>query len=284
MITKNCQSESVRNKLDEGFQLRPYPRVVSRLQSAIKNPESSVHEIAEILESDIALSTKILRLANSPIYGLKHEIRSIEHSVALLGRNPIKNMAIAYAGSVMFSNDKASSKQHDALWVHSLGCATTAKLLSSRLDGVCPDEAFLAGIFHDIGKLFFLEVAPKEYATITSQAFGEEFVRQETDLFGIAHDEAGLKLMVTWPVPDAIKIAVRYHHSPSMADGNTKLAKVVNFSDRMARSFGIGSDQDTSIDVSDEITETFGFDEESLEAFHEEAFGLFQEVSQAYSN
>ena len=275
-------AETIQKKLEEGHEIRPFPQSVGRLLSAIKNANASAADFANIIESDAALSAKLLRLANCPIYGLTREIRSVEHAVTMLGTRPLRNMALAFAGSSMMSEGKVS-KQLDGLWNHSLGCATVARLLSKSIPTVSSDDAFLAGIFHDIGKLFFFDVAPKDYPQLAAAQSGIELRNAESELFGIAHDEVGLKLMVAWPLPDEIKVAVRYHHQPDEDFANSDLTAVIHMADALARAFGIGSDLDSSIDISDSVLERFGIQSHELFAIQHEASDLYAETRQAFA-
>jgi putative nucleotidyltransferase with HDIG domain len=276
-------ADTLQKKLDEGHEIRPFPQSVGRLLSAIKDPNASSADFANIIESDAALSSKLLRFANCPIYSVTREVRSSEHAVTMLGTRPLRNMALAFAGSSMISQSGNSSKQLEGLWNHSLACATVARLLAKTMPSVSSDDAFLAGIFHDIGKLFFFDVAPKDYPQLVASKSGIDLARAESDMFGVAHDEVGLKLMVAWPLPEEIKVAVRYHHQPDQDFAQSELTAVIHLADALARAFGIGSDLDSSIDVSEQIKARLGFQDKDLFVIQHEASELYATTRQAFA-
>lgn len=234
-------SERVHKKLDEGYEVRPFPTVVSRLLSAIKDPSADSGTFAEIVEMDMALSTRILKMVNSPIYGFNHKVRSVKQAITALGHQPLKNLALTFAGTSIIGGKGRTKSQHKALWNHSLGCATVAKIMTRSIHAICPDNAFLAGIFHDIGKIFYLDVIPDEYSPLVESKWDVELQSEELELLDSTHTEVGLKLAITWPLPDEIKGVIRYHHDPEEEPSENELTRLIHVADGIARYFGIGS-------------------------------------------
>ena len=139
--------ELIHKKLDDGHEIRPFPDAVSRLLSAIKDPNANAKTFENIVESDVALSTRVLKMVNSPLYGFSNEVHSIRQAVTLLGQKPLKNLALTYAGAAIISGDSKTKDHYEALWNHSLGCATVARIMANSVTSVDSDDAFLAGIF-----------------------------------------------------------------------------------------------------------------------------------------
>ena len=280
---RNCSS-LIRESLAKGHLIRPFPGVVSQLLSAFDDPDADAKTFARIIETDAALSARLLRMANSPIYGFSNVIRSIDHAVTILGIVPLRNLALTFAGATVFSSGQAASEPRDALWNHSLGCATTARLLAKFVSSVNHDEAFLAGIFHDVGKLLFHDVAPKEYAKFVGSASGLPLVELEQEHFDLTHEDVGARLTTAWQLPEQIMVVVGNHHRPENAIAHQDLTALVHIADGLARAGGIGSSANSSINVLDAAREYFCLEESALEAIQEQALQLFEESKLVFSN
>lgn len=281
---KTTPSEIVEVALKNEHEIRPFPESVSRLIEAMKKPDSSAQTLADIVEIDIAFSTRILRVVNSPMFGMANEIRSIRQATTILGQKALKNLALSYAGSQIISGDGIAKAERAALWEHSLGCATVARTLCDFVPGINPEDAFLAGVFHDIGKLFFLEVIPEEYCTLDALwTGGAELQAQESELCGCLHTQAGLKLALLWPLPDAVKAAVHYHHSPEQDMEDSRLTRLIHVANGLARLVGIGSPKSNEADALDKAEEFFSLSQNQIQDSLVRASEAFSETRQSYS-
>ena len=138
----------LRNRIEKLGDLPTLPHVVQRLAAMIGRPTVSTEEIGAIIEKDQVLAAKVLRLANSPFYGFPSRIGSVAHAVIVLGFNVVKGLTLC-ASALSIMKDAGM----DQLWRHSLGVAITANLLAARLGIKNPEELFVAGLLHDIGKV-----------------------------------------------------------------------------------------------------------------------------------
>jgi putative nucleotidyltransferase with HDIG domain len=276
-------SELIESELNKAWAIQPFPRVVSQLLSATNDSNANSKSLANIIESDAALSTRLLRMANGPLYGYSNVIRSIDHATTILGIRPLRNLALTYAGSTVFAIGSVA-EQRDALWDHSLGCATIARLLAKFVSTVEPDEAFLAGIFHDVGKLFFHDVVPREYARLAGVSSGTRLMEQEQEEFGFTHEEVGSKLATAWQLPEQLVVVVGHHHRPEQAIAHNELTAVVHVADGLARAGGVGSPIETGDNVLDIAREYLCLDKDTTESIQEQAFEMFEETKQAFSD
>jgi len=273
----------IQKKLDDGHEIRPFPTAVNHLLAAIKNPKSDAKTFADIVKLDAALSTRVLRMVNSPLYGFSNEVQTLRQAVALLGQRPLRNLALTYAGASIISGKHDTKEHSEALWNHSLGCATVAGILADSVTSVSSDDAFLAGIFHDIGKLFFLDFMPTEYSKLISSTSGAALLDEEAELFGMTHQEVGLRLTVTWPLPDEIKGSIRYHHEPEADASKKELSAIIHVADGLSRSAGIGSIADQEICVAKTADEYFGLSEDALDSITANSRRTLEETMQAFS-
>ncbi len=271
----------VQECLAERPAVRPFPASVTQLLAACQDANANTEKFVEIIKCDPGLAVRLLRMANSPLYGLVNEVRSIGHATSILGIRQLKNLALSVAGSAMFSEGATAAKERRDLWNHSLGCAAVARVLAKSVSTVSPEDAFLAGIFHDVGKLFLYDVVADEYAEITSLYSGEKLVTEERLVFGISHEEIGLKSAQAWELPEDIKAVIGHHHQPEASLIHRTFVTVVHVADRLARAWGIGSEVATDSDIFAETTEQLALDEELLANVKEPAREAYHETLQA---
>lgn len=204
----------------------PLPIVVNRMLQVAESPTSSAADLANIISDDTALTARVLRLVNSSFYGFSREITTVTEGVIMLGFATIVNLVVGM--SVARAMDAGESRVLDRqrFWQHSLGAAASARILSDLVDYPDPEEAFIAGLLHDVGKLFFDEYLPDEYAAVVSRlhAGEREELRAEREIMGTDHTVAGQMLLKKWRLPRLYQMAARYHHAPLVYESSLKTA------------------------------------------------------------
>lgn len=233
--------QKIQDHLKSSPTLRPFPEAVTRLVVACREPETTTKEIEEIIACDPSMSVNILRLANSPLFCVTRDVTSISHAVALLGRRKVKSVGMSAAAANMFASGDSAASQREKLWTHSLGCASVASSLSHHVAGIDSADAFLAGVFHDVGKLLFFDVIPDEYKDLAASHQGNALVREEEFVFGTTHQEIGLRSAHLWGLPKDILAAIGWHHQPDEAPFEQKFAKVMTVANQLAKDWEIGS-------------------------------------------
>ena len=206
------------------------PTVVSESLNLIENPNSSVRQLAEILSKDIAITTQILKLVNSAYYGFPSQITTINKAMALLGFNTIRNLILSVGLKPMLMTNSGK-----ALWEHSIRCAIACQMLSKSLGVLDPDEAFVMGLLHDIGKSVMESAdkdAIKEISRLTT--LGADVLQAEKMFFGFTHTEIGKELVIKWKLPAVVATAISYHHNP-LASQNKLHSCLVYVADRISR-------------------------------------------------
>ena len=294
-IKKKTESpaELVQRKLEDRPEVRPFPAAVTQLLSAIQNPDSTSDDLAQIIECDPALAVRLLRMANSPLYGLTSDVRSVSHAASVLGIRSLKTLAMSVAGASMFSEGKSAAQERLRLWDHSLGTAAVTRTIATFYSDVSADDGFLASIFHDVGKLFLYDVVPDEYAELNRQYRGDDLIEQEKLSFGVTHEEIGLASAHHWNLAEELKMAIGYHHRPDEALAHMTFVQLVHDANELARVWAIGSDavqndegeedlEATTLDPTETLLlERLEVDAETLIAAREqaqEAFAATQQV------
>ena len=225
-----------------GFAVRPLSLTVSRLIATTDDPCITAKEIERVVECDPALAVSVLHFANASAHALATEVKSIDHAVSLMGVRKLRNLAISIAAAGMFKDGDTSMRERHQLWMHSLGCATVARLLAEYVPNVESDDAFLVGVLHDIGKLLLYDVASDRYKELLLSSQAASIIAQEEFWFGTNHAEIGLRSAISWKLPSEIQVGIGYHHSPQSATSHFELAALVHIANQLAKNWNIGSE------------------------------------------
>ena len=165
--------KDIQNKISTLKNLPTLPHILVKLISACNEDEVNMLEVSKLVEKDPSLSSKILKLVNSASYGLPKKIESIQHSISYLGTGTIKNIAIGSSVHQAFQPPKGNGLFNlKIFWWHSLRCAVLARLIAKEINYKNPEEAFLTGLLHDIGRLVLWANYPDEYLDLLDKYKG----------------------------------------------------------------------------------------------------------------
>lgn len=213
------------------------PEVTAKIVATVEDPRSNAAILHKIVSHDPALVTRILKVVNSAFYGLPGQIASIERAIVLLGLNAIKNIAVAASLGQLFRGVKLC-EGHTAkdLWTHCIAVGVTARHLAKQMKLPLADEAFLAGMIHDIGILVSLQTNPEKLraACEKAQAGAGNFIDLEKELTGLDHQVLGQALAEHWKFPRSCQLVAGFHHRPSqLSDNNRLLVTLVYVADTL---------------------------------------------------
>ncbi len=190
---------------------------VQRLLQLTADIDADSRDIVHVIESDPLMTVKILKVINSPFYGLTNKISSIQRAVVHLGFNSIKNMALAVAAMGMLPAKNQAGLDNRAFLLHSLTTAALSKKLAERLQvpAMQSSDYFVAGLLHDFGKIVFAEFVPTTYQTIlqTARQHDRALNLVESEVLGIDHSQTGKLLAEHWGLADDLIIAIDHHHN-----------------------------------------------------------------------
>lgn len=226
-------------------QLPALPAIVTRLVEVVNSPESSAEDAAKLIDKDPALTSRMLRLANSAFYGIPRSISSVNSAVVILGFNTIKSLVLSASVMQMFPGEKNAIFDRTSFWKHSIVCAMAAKQIIRAympVKMIDPESAFCAGMLHDIGKLVFEQYAHADYveACDYAQKNNMSLLEAETHLLGTNHAEVGKILADRWALPLELEAALVNHHEPQSAGKLVDLVSAVHIADSIAHSVGVG--------------------------------------------
>ena len=193
------------------------PEVTTKIVEVVEDPRATAHDMHEIVKNDPGLATKILKVVNSAFYGLPSQVASLDRAIIMLGLSAVKNIALATSLSRLFKPG-AITEQFAArdLWSHSIAVGVCAKLLTKAARGPHADEAFVAGLVHDMGLLIEHQLVREQLKEIVNRCMNgtEDFCTVEAEIIGANHQAFGAALAAKWKFPPGLRYAIAYHHNP----------------------------------------------------------------------
>lgn len=211
------------------------PIVFQELFERMQDPDAQVSELSEIIAKDQALTAKILKLVNSAFYGHASQISTINRAVIIMGFQAVRSAALGVSVVEHFKGLESAAEAFDLarFWRHSIGVSCIAKHLSMVLNVNEPEDAFVAGLLHDVGKLIMLQHFAEDVDDLTRAAEEQQLTWRacEEVLFPINHATIAKALFRAWSFPAPVVEAVFCHHNPEMASRHATLASLVHMAD-----------------------------------------------------
>lgn len=263
--------------LDAG-KLPSLPRVLLKLIEACHKVDVSFEELSNIIQQDAALSSRVIAVANSPIYAQWQGIKDFNRLLVVLGLGTIKSIAVTSAVQQFFSQfDADADRVMSAFWRSSLACAHSAKALARLTGYEAEDEAYLAGLLHKIGQLVLLRELPSEYTKLLLDVEDDaDRDRGERGLFGATCTEVGAMLIENWGLDSFLSDAILYQHEPaeSILDA-PRLVKLINFAHKLSEHNGLQAKQLEEADL------LFGLSQPLVEDLVAEVANQVQQAAKA---
>ena len=221
----------------------PLPATTMKIIKLIGDSSSSMQEVAAVMEMDQALTARVLRVANSAYYGLPRQVASARDAVVLLGQNTLRSLVFtASVSGVLGRKADGYAMEEGELWKHSISVAVASRIVAGFSHRALAEEAYVAGLLHDIGKIVLDQFMTDEFSETFEYAAANSvpFSDAEREIVGADHAHVGGLLAERWELPDNYVAAIRYHHDP-LASGDMKLlTSIVHIADLIALELGLG--------------------------------------------
>jgi HD-GYP domain-containing protein (c-di-GMP phosphodiesterase class II) len=191
------------------------PHVVSQILEKTRDTDSSLDAIVNLISTDQALVSMILRLVNSAFYGFSRRITTLKQAITLLGFRSVRNVVVNAGVAGIFRKRTFNNQYRFRLWDHSVGCAVAARVLAQRTGFKAKEEAFTAGLLHDIGKVVIDQYAPKDSAQVMKRVdSGMTAAAAELEVIGVDHTQVGGWIAERWHLPKTLCWVIQFHHDP----------------------------------------------------------------------
>ncbi len=236
-------ADDIDDLVNGAFELPAAPLVAQRVMAVTADDTSSAADLVKIIGTDAGFNARILKVANSSFYGAANTISTLQTAIVVLGFNTIRNLVISASSKDIYRDFGEHEKR---LWEHSVGTAIAGLVLARRTHTALPDEAFTAGLFHDIGRGVLINQCREKYLEHADElsAGGDDVVELEAEVFGFDHTAVGSVLLNTWNFPRSLAAAVRLHHNArhfDMLEGPVKtIVAITSMANTICHAIGIG--------------------------------------------
>lgn len=224
-----------------GFEPPQLPAVAQELNLALSAPDPSSTKIVELITRSPGLTAKLLRLVNTPLYGFQRKVETVSRAVSIVGLREVGMLASSLLMVDQFGVIPKSVIEMRSFLEHSLGCALTCKTLAEVTGLAQPEKAFVTGLLHDIGRLYFFTSFPERsrYCIDSALKHQRPLMTEEALFFGIDHADMGERLLDGWGMPGGLSRTVGCHHDPARA-ADLPLAGIVHLADLLTHAMGLG--------------------------------------------
>jgi putative nucleotidyltransferase with HDIG domain len=239
----NMISPEVTRVIRSVDKLQPLPTSVTRVLRAIDDPMTTAGMLSEIIGLDQALSANLLQLANSASLGYGPTCSTLADAVMRLGYKKVRTMVLSIGASSLLSRLLYGYRfGAGKLWNHSVATAVAAQWLSRTLSYPEPEEAYIAGLLHDIGKLLLDQFVLIDYKDILYSLQNDHklLTEIEEERIGVNHAKVGSLMAEKWNFPPTLVEAIYCHHTPSLAFNEPRLAAIVNIANMFGTTEAIG--------------------------------------------
>jgi HD-like signal output (HDOD) protein/CheY-like chemotaxis protein len=248
------ESAPVREIVSKLGALPTIPSVYQELVACLQSERSTAANVAAIIGRDVGMTARILQLVNSAFFGLARSVTTLERAVAYLGLDTIGSLVLAQGVFQQYDGLESAVFDADAFMSTSLRTAAVAKAIAEheKLDKTSVDQAFLAGMLHNVGELVLAVQLPEQYSQYAKQGGteGPDSERLGLEIFGTSHAHVGAYLLGLWGLPNPIVEGVAYHDNPNeCAETGLGLFGIVHIASRAVRHASIESFTDPSLGI-----------------------------------
>lgn len=254
------------------------PPVANLVMDKISDPNTTTKHLQQIISKDQALAARVLRIANSPLYGCARTITRLTDAIMIMGFNSIKSLVMTSALHDFFKKFGLAEK---LMWEHSIVTASVAKRIAQTIRFSRVEEAFLAGLMHDLGKVILNLKLPEKTLEILQEVYntpGLTFLDLERQTFGFDHAQVGQLVASKWNFAEEIEQAIGSHHAPSQAKVMPVLSHVICLANAVSHKLEIGPTRNADLNLAElESARLLKMDQERIDT-------LLNEVSEVLSS
>ncbi len=242
-VDAQTREQTVDAAIREISHIATLPEITLRIIELVEDPNSTAQDLHKLISNDPALSSRILKVVNSAFYGLPGQVGSINRAIVLLGLNAVKNIAIAASLGKLFRGGSLTPDfSARALWDHCIATAVASRSLANTLNIGMADEAFLAGLMHDIGIVVEIQFDRHALIEVLGQLTVDDEGNPTADMlelelaaFGATHQDFGRGLCERWKFPENFAQVSGFHHNPQdLPEERRTLTTVVAVADHLA--------------------------------------------------
>lgn len=262
-------SQRVQDIVQSVASLRPIPSNVTRILTEIEKKDVTIDGLAGLIGLDQALAALVLQMSNSVSLGYSRTCSTIYEAIMLIGLGRLKSILLTSSATGLMKRSLSGYRQGAGeLWHHSLVTGVASEWLAQTLRYPNPEEAYISGLLHDIGKLLLDQVVLTNYNSIVDavQRYHAPLWQVEEKLIGIDHATVGGLIAEHWNFPVSLVDAIRYHHVPSFARVNQRLPAIVNLANSFSEDYQLSNSALLSCELHPESLNILKISKENVEA------------------
>jgi len=216
-----------------------FPMVARRVLQMVQDSDVNFQRLCDVLSDDAALAARILAVSRSPIYGQRTAPRTLLDAVHVLGLRTLTSVVVASAAHSLRSKN---SRLAEKLWNHSLAVGLMMWILSERVGGHEGEQAFLAGLLHDIGEMVLMDKDPYGFENLAREVKHSHgsIIAKEQQIYEYDHALIGVTMLNSWNLDSKIGVAVLNHHGSFSGDDINQLAALVSVAEHVCDQIGLG--------------------------------------------
>ncbi len=260
------------------------PEICTKLDQLMDSPHNSIQAMAKLISQDVNLSARLLKLANSSLYGFSGRIDSIPRAISIIGTTELMILIMATSTMMTFKDIPGQFFNMAGFWRHSVYCGVFAKRVASLCNILHPDRLFIAGLMHDIGLLAictkYPDMANKIFEKLgsTEAATNKRIYEVEQELFGYDHASVGRELAVKWHLPEYLQDAIYYHHHLEEADKPVLDAAIIHIASEATHAIETGAIENFNEEINEMVWPLTGLNKETIDEIHDEALPELEEM------
>ncbi len=251
-ITADPQDDQLKNLIMTIRDLPAMPHVAAKVLELSSDPDTSAARLQQVIADDQSMTARILKIANSAMYACSRRVKTLSEAIVMLGFNSIRSLVVTSAARNLYSTGAARmGLKERLLWEHSIGTAFACRLLTERKHPALREEAFLAGLMHDIGKLVLNLQVPAEFDEIVQIVYNEnrEFHETEQELLGFDHARVGALLVNKWKLSPLLEDVIGHHHRAESLTTERPLLLYLDLANHLCHKLGIGFQESSDLDI-----------------------------------
>lgn len=225
----------------EEVRLEAFPQAANQILNLLNDENVSIYNLAKVASHDAYIAATLIRLANSPFYGVKNKVTDLMHAISIIGLDSVKRLILTISARSIFKDYNFFDK---LLWEHMIAVATVSQMISFKFNLFNENISYVAGLLHDIGKTVMHKSKQINYETIIEKVNKSEnllSLEPELDVYGFSHCDVAKVMLDLWNFDNLIVEAVYLHHSKIFSEDDIgKLSAIVNFSDYVVNWLSIG--------------------------------------------
>ena len=228
------------------------PDIALRVLRLTDGEDWSGADLAEEICRDPGLTARFLRAANSAHYGVRRTIGSPNQALTMLGSKKVRTTLLAASVEGLLQADRSNFEDR-ALWRRAFATACVSEQLATATESCNPEDAYIAGLLHDIGRSLMDERFTDRYGRVVGRVSesGESFSSAETEVFGFTHTEVGFLVTSAWGLPDPLTETIRWHHHPGAAVSDVRLCATVSMANDWCVKNGVGPKTESDLEIAD---------------------------------